>query len=187
MIFLVCGVLLWWAAHLFKRLAPGPRAAMSEHLGDASKGIFALLILTSVVLVVLGYRMAEFVPVYTPPGWAVHLNNLLMLFAIALFGAGSSKGRARSLFRHPMLLGFATWAVAHLLVNGDLASLVLFGGLLLWVPVAIWRINSMEPAWQRPAPGPPSGDLRLLVITLIIYAAVAAIHTWLGRWPFAGG
>ncbi|MEO0912986.1 MAG: NnrU family protein, partial [Pseudomonadota bacterium] len=127
MVLLIAGMVLWWGAHVFKRLAPEARAGLQARMGDGSKGVFALLILLSVVLMVLGYRAADFVAVYTPPGWATHLNNLLMFGAIALFGMGNSKGRARSWFRHPMLMGLATWAVAHLLVNGDLASLVLFG------------------------------------------------------------
>ncbi|MEM8657432.1 MAG: NnrU family protein [Pseudomonadota bacterium] len=187
MIVLIGGVALWWAAHVFKRLMPGARATLQDKLGDASKGVMAGVILGSVLLMVLGYRAADFIYVYAPPTWGVHLNNLLMLFAIALFGMGSSKGKARSWFRHPMLMGLGTWAIAHLLVNGDLASLILFGGLLLWVPFAMWRINAAEPAWERPAPGPASGDVRLLVITLVIYAVIAALHTWLGPWPFAGG
>ncbi len=183
---LVSGVVLWWISHLFKRAAPGARSALAERMGDASKGLFALAILASVVLMVIGYRDADFVYVYGPPSWTTHLNNLLMFGAIALFGMGSSKGRMRSWFRHPMLLGFSTWAVAHLLVNGDLASLVLFGGLLMWAIVSIFLINAREPVWERPEPGSAQGDVKLLVISAILYAVFAGIHTWLGYWPFGG-
>jgi hypothetical protein len=83
-----------------------------------------------------------------------------------------------------MLTGVTVWAIAHLLVNGDAASLVLFGWLGLWAVGSMAVINAREPAWARPAPGPASGDLRLLLITAVIYAVIAAIHTWLGYWPF---
>ncbi|MEM9430553.1 MAG: NnrU family protein, partial [Pseudomonadota bacterium] len=96
----------------------------------------------------------------------------------------NSKGRARSFFRHPMLLGFATWTVAHLIVNGDTASVVMFGGLLLWAVASIVLINMREDAWVRPVPGSIMGDVRLVLITLALYAVVAGIHTWLGVWPF---
>jgi uncharacterized membrane protein len=114
----------------------------------------------------------------------VHLNNLLMLAAVALMGMGRSRGRARAWLRHPMLTGVTVWAVAHLLVNGDRASLVLFGGLGLWAVAAMALINAREPHWTRPEPGPASGDLRLAVITVVAFAAIAGIHTWLGYWPF---
>lgn len=188
MIWLVAGVLLWSVAHFFKRLAPGPRAALTERMGDASKAIFAVLLLASVVMMVVGYRRAEFVPVWDPPFWGTHLNNLLMLFAVALFGAGNSKSRLRGMLRHPMLLGFLTWAVAHLIVptNGDLASLILFGGLAVWALAQIALINAAEPRPPRWTGGSLKGDLRLAVIALVLYAVIALVHGWLGPWPFPG-
>jgi hypothetical protein len=107
-----------------------------------------------------------------------------MVFAIALFGAGKSKGRARSWFRHPQLLGVTLWGFAHLLVNGDVASIVLFGGLIAWANANMQIINLREGAWTRPAPGPLKGDLRLLLIALVLYAVIGGIHAWLGVWPF---
>ena len=187
MTLLVLGLALWWAAHLFKRVAPGTRASLSDSFGDKSKGIFAVLILVSVVLMVIGYRAAPWVDVWTPPFWLTHLNNLMILIAIVLMGMGSSKGRLRAAFRHPMLMGFSLWAVAHLLVNGDLASVVLFGGLVVWAVIEIMLINAREPDWTRPEPGPPSGDVRLVVISLVVYAVIGLIHGWIGPWPFGGG
>ncbi len=187
MTLLVLGLALWWATHVFKRLMPSARAAMAAKMGAGpSKGIVALLVLASVVLMVLGYRAAGYSAVYTPPGWGIHLNNLLMLVAVALFGAGSSKGKARSLFRHPMLMGMITWAFSHLLVNGDLASLVLFGGLGIWAIFAIVLINAREPAWVRPEPGPIAGDIKLAVISLVLFCVIAFVHNLLGPWPFPG-
>jgi uncharacterized membrane protein len=136
------------------------------------------------MLMIVGYRRAPVVPVYDPPAWGIHVNNLLMLAAVALMGAGKSKGRARSWLRHPMLTGVGVWAVAHLLVNGDLASLLLFGWLGGWAVANMALINAREPNWVRPAPGPVSGDIRLAVIAVVLYAAIAAVHTWLGYFPF---
>jgi hypothetical protein len=136
---------------------------------------------------VWGYRRAALEPIYTPPAWGWHLNNLLMLGAVALLGMGQSKGRARSWLRHPMLTGVAVWALAHLLVNGDLASVVLFGGLGLWAVAEMGLINAAAPAWVRPEPGPWTGDLRLALIAVAAYALIGLIHGWLGPWPFPGG
>lgn len=185
MVLLVLGLALWSAAHLYKAAAPQGRAAIAARLGDGpARGLFAALIGLGLVLMIVGYRGTAFVDVWTPPLWGVHLTNLLMLFAIALFGMGKSKGRARAWFRHPMLMGVVVWALAHLLVNGDLAAIVLFGGLAVWALVNMALINARDGAWVRPEPGPASGDIRLVVITLVVYAVVSGIHAWLGVWPF---
>ena len=181
---LILGVALWWAAHLFKRVMPAQRAALAERMGDASQGIGALALVLSVVLMVIGYRSSEFVPVWEPPLWLRHLNNLLMYVAVVLFGMGSSKGRMRAWFRHPMLLGFATWAGSHLLVNGDLSSIILFGGLLAWAVVEMRVINAAEPEWTRPEPGPAKGDIRLLIIAAVLFVVIGLIHGWIGPVPF---
>jgi uncharacterized membrane protein len=184
-ILLVTGLLVWTFAHIFKRAFPEQRAALADRLGAGpSKGLFAVILVAAIVMMVIGYQRAPFLALYTPPAWGVHLNNLAMIAAIALFGAGSSKGRARSWFRHPMLLGVTVWAFAHLLVNGHLAAIVLFGGMIAWSNVHIAIINAREGPWQRPEPGPVSGDIRLIVITLVVYAVISAIHAWLGAWPF---
>ena len=187
MTLLVLGLLIWTAAHLFKAAAPDRRAALTASLGEgASKGVFAAVIGLGLVLMIWGYRAAPFIPVWTPPLWGTHLNNLLMLFSVALFGAGNSKGRARSLLRHPQLTAVIVWAVAHLLVNGDVASLVLFGGIALWAVANMALINARDGAWVRPEPGPLKGDLRLAIIALVLYGVIAAIHTWLGYPVFPG-
>jgi uncharacterized membrane protein len=132
----------------------------------------------------VGYRGAAFVPVYGPPGWGIHVNNLLMLGAVGLLGAGHSKGRARSWLRHPMLTAVVVWAVAHLLVNGDRASLVLFGWMGLWAVAEMALISAREPAWVRPATGTVAGDVRWVVITLVVFGVIVAVHAWLGYPPF---
>ncbi|WP_316015127.1 NnrU family protein [Roseobacter sp. HKCCA0434] len=181
MLILIFGVALWWGAHLFKRMAPDARAQM----GDRGKGLVALGLVVSIVLMIVGYRGADHVDIWFPPAWTVHINNLMMFVAIFLLGAGSSKGRARSWFRHPMLLGFLTWTIAHLLVNGDLASIVMFGGLGLWAIVSMLVINRATPDWHRPPAGAIGGDVRLVVITLVLFAVITAIHSYF-VWPFPG-
>ncbi len=184
---LVLGLILWVVGHFFKRYAPGGRAALAGRFGvGPSKGMVAGVLALALILMIVGYRAAPYEALYTPPGWGVHLNNLAMLFAVALFGMGSSKGRARSWLRHPMLTGVVVWGIAHLLVNGDVTSLILFGGLSAWAIAEMLVINAREPAWMRPEPGPVSGDVRLVVISLVLYGVIAGIHAWLGYWPFPG-
>ena len=182
---LILGLVLWGAAHLFKRLAPGARQALTERLGQGgSKGVIAAALGVSLVLLIIGYRAAPYVGLYSPPAWGIHVNNLAMLAAIALLGMGNSKGRARCWLRHPMLTGVVVWGLAHLLVNGDLASLLLFGGLSVWAVTEMGVISVKEGPWERPQPGPISGDVKLIVITLVLYAVIAGVHTWLGYRPF---
>ena len=98
MTLLILGLVVWTAAHLFKRAAPDARSGLAATLGAGpSRGVMALAILAGLVLIIIGYRRAPFVAVYDPPTWGIHLNNLLMFFAVALMGAGQSKGHARAL------------------------------------------------------------------------------------------
>lgn len=182
MIPLTLGVALWWAAHLFRRVAPDIRAG----LGDRGRGLVALSVGVSVLLMIWGYRAADFVPVYTPLPGMGHLNNTLMLVSVFLFGVGGTKGTLYTRMRHPMLWGTVVWAVAHLIVNGDLASLILFGGIGAWALVQMAAINRTG-GWTPPAPVRGlKGDAMNLGGTLVLYGIFAGVHIWLGHNPFLG-
>lgn len=176
---LILGLALWVGAHVFKRLAPDARAQM----GEKGKGLVAGLLFVSLVLMIIGYRGTDFIQVWSPPAFFTHINNLLMLVAIFLFGMSATTGRLRGKMRHPQLTSVKVWAFAHLLVNGDLASILLFGGMLGW---AVWEVILINRAveWDRPEPGEAKGDIKLVVITLGVYVVVALIHNWLGVNPF---
>ncbi|MEM6408894.1 MAG: NnrU family protein [Pseudomonadota bacterium] len=189
MALLFAGLGVWIAAHWLKRLAPGLRAGLQNTLGDASQGVVALALVGSIVLMVLGYRSADFIPLWQPPGFFTGINNLLMLLAFYTFGASARKTDRVWLgtkLRHPQLTGFKIWAVAHLLVNGDLASIILFGGLLAWAVGSVIIINRADGVWVAPARAPLKSEIILVVITLVLFSAVAGIHSWLGVWPFGG-
>lgn len=180
MIYLILGLLLWSGAHFFKRALPQQRAAM----GDAGKGLVAVLALGGVVLMVIGYRSAEVGTVF----WGRHpatvgIADLLMLLAVYLFAVSGMQTRLARRIRHPMLTGVKTWAVAHLLVNGDVPSLVLFGGLLAWAVAEVIVINRSQP-WTRPAPAPMRKEVIAVIATLVVYGVIAWVHTLLGYYPF---
>jgi uncharacterized membrane protein len=180
---LIAGVILWSAAHFFKRLAPAARAG----LGDKGRLLVTAALGASLLMMIFGYRMADFIPVYTPPEWARGVNNLVMIAAFYVFGASAAKPAKVWLgtkLRHPQLAAVAIWAVAHLLVNGDAASLVLFGGLLAWAFGAMALINRAEGTWDVPAQASVKKEITLIVITVVLYSIVAAIHIWLGVNPF---
>lgn len=177
---LIAGVALWWLAHLFKRLAPGPRAA----LGDRAKVAVAVALAVAVVLMVMGYRAAAFVPVWDPPQWLRHANNLLMLVAFYLYAASGMKTAAARWLRHPQLTGFAVWAVAHLLVNGDAAALLLFGGLLVWALLTMVLINRAEPRPAPPAPASAGREAGAILGAVAVTGLVGLVHGWVGPNPF---
>lgn len=183
MLILILGVVLWWAAHLFKRVAPERRAAM----GDRGRGLVAGLLLASVLLMVWGYRVAAGAVYWGPSPALVGINNLLVLAAFYLFAAAGMKTRVTARMRHPQLTGFALWAAAHLLVNGDTPSFVLFGGLLLWALAEMAVINRAQ-VWTAPAgPFPARKEAMAAVGAVLAMLVVGLIHGWLGYWPFGGG
>lgn len=179
---LVIGVALWWAAHLFKRLAPGRRAA----LGAKGRGLVSLALLASVVLMVLGYRAAPYVALWDTQPWMIHVNNLLVLVGLWMMSPAGTKGRLLARVRHPMLAGFRAWAAAHVLVNGELGALILFGGLFLWAIVTPAVINRAEPAWTPRAEGSLAKDAMFAVASVVLMAVIGYVHAWLGYWPFPG-
>ena len=184
MTLLILGLIVWTLAHWFKRLAPDART----RLGTSGKGIVALGVVLGLVLMILGYRAADFIPVWNPPGFLTGINNLAMVLAFWVYGSSAAKGAKAwpaHKTRHPQLMAVKIWAAAHLLVNGDLASIVLFGGLLAWAVSEVILINRAEPDWTPPAHAGSKTYIRLAVITVVLVALVSAIHSWLGVWPFS--
>ncbi|MCX7286069.1 MAG: NnrU family protein [Rhodobacterales bacterium] len=180
MALIILGLLLWWAAHLFKRLAPARRAA----LGDAGKGLVTVGVLAGVVLMVIGYRGNTAPDLWYPPAFLTHVNNLLMLFAVYLYAASGMKTRITRVIRHPQLTAVKTWAVAHLVVNGDLASVILFGGLLAWAVVEVILINRADPRGPLPEPASMGREIGAVVGAVVVTGAIGWVHNWLGVWPF---
>ena len=180
MVWLVFGVLLWAGSHLMKRITPGFRAGLGDGVGKAVVSVLALL---AVGAMIYGYRQAEVTVLWQPPEFLRHVNNLAMVIAVVLVNLGFSRGVLRTRMRHPMLTAVKVWAVAHLLVNGDAASVVLFGGLLAWAVVDLILINRMQPEWTPPVAGPIRNDVIYLVVSAVVFGVIVLIHTWLGYPP----
>lgn len=185
MTLLILGILLWVLPHMFKRLAPQRHLMLLPQI----KAIVGALVLVGVVLMVIGYRSVETGNLYTPLPGMGHLNNTLMLISIYLFGVGGSRSVLIAKLRHPMLLGMVLWSVSHLAVNGDVASVLLFGALGLWAVTEMVLINRAGP-WKRPKPGSLKGDLKNLIGTLLIFGLIAWLHgmvighsLFLGTYP----
>lgn len=181
MLILILGVLVWALAHLFKRLAPARRAQLGD---QKAPPVVASSLLAGIILMVIGFRMAPVVDVWTPPAFLRHLNNLLVLIAIYMMSPAPAKGVILNKMRHPMLLGFALWTVAHLLVNGDLAGMILFGGLLIWALLEIALINRAEPVWEGREKGSFGRDAMFFAGSIVLYGVIGLIHGWVGPSPF---
>lgn len=184
---LIAGLALWTLAHLVKRLFPGLRRDLGSVLGETgARAVMALFIAAGLVMIVLGFRGAALPDLYDPPPWGGYATDILMLVAIFFMGIGPAGGRLSARFRHPMLTGVVIWAVAHLLANGDGASVILFGWLGLWALFEMRLINAHEGPWERPLPGESLQDMKLALATLFIFLVTAVIHWILGGNVFLG-
>lgn len=186
---LIIGLVLFLGTHSASIVALEYRDRMAARNEWAWKGIYALVSVVGFVLIVRGYAAARLDPVilYTPPVMLRHIAALVMLPAFACLVAPYFPGRIKTALKHPQLVAVKLWSVAHLLANGTLADVVLFGSFLAWAVVD--RI-SMKRREQRPLPGlPASGfnDILVIVIGLGIYFAfVFGLHTYLIGVPPLG-
>ncbi len=173
MMYLVLGLILFLGIHSVSIIAPSWRDARSAAMGEGAwKGLYSLVSIAGFVLLIYGYGLARQQPVvlYSPPAAMRHVAMLLMLPVFPLLLAAYLPGRLKRAAKHPMLLAVKFWALAHLLVNGNLADVLLFGGFLLWA--AADRV-SMKRRVQRPLPGAPASpmnDVIAVVAGLAIYA-----------------
>ena len=139
MLLLILGLALFLGMHGFT-MARGQREMMMKRFGEGGyKGIYTLVSLLGFVLIIYGfqlYRSGGMIPVWSPPMWMGHLALLLTLPIFILLAATNSGGRIHAAVKHPMLLAVKIWAAAHLLANGDLGSILLFGGFLAWAVMA---------------------------------------------------
>ncbi len=185
---LIVGLILFWAGHAMPIFFPAKRAELAARFGEGGvKGVTTLVLLIALVMIVTGYQGADFINVWYPPGWLVHVNNLLMVIAVAIFISGSVKGWPADKIRHPQLTGVKIWSVAHLLVNGDLASVLLFGGMLGWAVAVMIALNKRDGKPPLEKRSTPTSVIIHIVATLVVFVIVAGVHAYLGYSPFAGG
>ncbi|GAB4562415.1 MAG: NnrU family protein [Rhizobacter sp.] len=182
MTLLVLGLVLFLGMHSVAIVAPAWRDAQAARNEKLWKGVYALVSLVGFGLLVYGYGLARQSPLvlYTPPAGMRHLVMLLMLPVFPLLLAAYLPGRIKTLTKHPMLVATKLWALSHLLVNGTLADVLLFGGFLAW---AVAERISLKRRVARPVLGaPPSAanDAIAVVVGLALYGLfVWQAHTWL--------
>ncbi|SMD03245.1 NnrU family protein [Rhizobium sp. RU36D] len=134
MTILIIGIILFLGTHLLRVFVPGLRDAMVARLGLGGwRGLHSVLSLVTLAILIYGYSVAPVINLYFPPVWTAHLALTLMLLAmICLVAALIPAGHIATKTKHPMVLSVKIWALAHLLANGDLASVILFVAFLAW-------------------------------------------------------
>ncbi|MBS1200824.1 MAG: NnrU family protein [Proteobacteria bacterium] len=192
MTYLLAGMALFFGAHSTAIIAPAWRDRMAARLGEnAWKAVYSVASIMGFLLMIKGYGLAraEPVPLYFPPTWLRHVAALLMLPVFPLLLATYLPGRIKSGIKHPMLTATKLWAVAHLLANGMLADVLLFGGFLAW---AVADRISLKRRPSRPGRALPEGRFNDLVAVVAGFALyvwfVARGHLYLfGVSPMGGG
>lgn len=180
MTWLVLGLVIFLGVHSVRIVAEGWRTSMRERLGDpAWKGLYTLLSIAGFGLIIWGFGQTRLQPevLWVPPVAMRHVAALLVLIAFVFLAAAYVPGNAiKARLHHPMILGVKVWALAHLLANGKLADVVLFGAFLVW---AILDFRSARQRDRAAGTLYPSGNAIGTALTVLIgIVAWAAFAFW---------
>jgi uncharacterized membrane protein len=178
MTLLLAGLALFLGIHSVRIFADDWRTARIASMGPMGwKGLYSVISLAGFVLIIYGYGMSRQSPMdlWMPPVWTRHMAALLTLPVFILFAAAYIPGtRIKEKLKHPMILGVKTWAIAHLLSNGRLGDVVLFGAFLLWAILDFRAARQRDRAQGTTyAAGAMARDIIVVVIGLVAWAAFA--------------
>lgn len=183
MTLLILGLVIFLGIHSVSIVAPAWRDAQFAARGEpAWKGVYSVISIVGFALIVYGYGLARQSPVvlYVPPTWLRHVALLLLVPVFPLFLAAYLPGRIKAVTKHPMLAATKLWAFAHLLANGTLADVLLFGGFLAWAVADRISLKRRPVRAIRTAPTTPLNDVIAVAAGLALYAAfVLWLHLWL--------
>lgn len=187
---LIVGLVIFLGIHSVSIVSPDVRAAALARFGEAGWKIsYSLISLLGLVLLVRGFALARQAPVvlYVPPLWLRHITWLLMLPVFPLLLAAYLPGRIKTAVKHPLLTSVKLWALAHLLANGTLADVLLFGGFLLWAGLDRMSLKRRPPRAISTAPPGRYNDLIAVLAGLALYGLfIYRVHFWLfGVSPMA--
>ena len=182
MAILTIGLIIFFGIHLLPAF-PQKRQQLIDRFGEKGyRARFALLSAIGLGLIIYGKAYAGFVHVWNPPAWGHQVPFFLMLPVLILMPAADMPGHIRKVVKHPMLIGVILWAAAHLLANGDLASLLLFGGFGLF---ALFDLFSVNRRGKQRKPYEPNlkFDIIAVVAGVILYGLIQHFHAFLFRVP----
>lgn len=180
----LAGITIFCVVHLFKAAAPGTRNDLESKLGEnAYKGIVSLLLVGSIVMIVFGWKSTVPTSIYTAPLMPGIVPSVLVLVALILFVASLIDGYIKRTLRHPQMIGTIIWAASHLLTNGDIRSLILFGTLGVWALLEIVLCNRRDgPRTELPDASGRS-DLIAVVVGVVAFGILGHFHAQLFGVP----
>ena len=171
MALLIIGIVVFLGIHLLPTFQ-GLRQGLIDKLGENGyKAFFSIASILGFVLLIYGYANAPYIPVWTPPVWTRHLALLLMVPAFVFIVAAYVPGRIKKAVKHPMLAAIKTWAFAHLISNGDLAGIILFGSFLAYAVYDRIALKHRQPTEliETPGPGSPRNDVIAVILGIAFY------------------
>lgn len=182
MLQLLIGIVLFFGMHSASIVALPLRDRIVAKSENAWKGVYAITSLLGIVLMVRGYGDLRQTPtfLYVSPAWLRHVTALLMLPVFAFFIAPYFPGRIKNALKHPQLVAVKIWAFAHLLVNGTVADVLLFGSFLVWAVMDRISLKNRPPRPVAGAKESKANDIIALVLGLALYFGfVFWAHEWL--------
>ena len=174
---LVIGLAVFFGMHLVPA-ATGLHGKLVGRFGRWGwKGIMAVISIAGFALIVIGWQRTGYVHVYTPPAWGHEITRAIMLPAMILLAAAYVPSNAKRITRHPMLWATVLWACGHLLANGDLRSLLLFGAFLAWAFFDMWSCNHRGERLSTVRRG-VGWDVLVVAVGVLLYLAAAHLHRY---------
>jgi len=168
---LILGLVVFLGTHIFVTFRD-TRAALITRLGHGYRAIFALVSIAGLALIIWGYadyRVHGLIPVWSPPAFMRHITIGLMLLASIFMAAAFVPSHVKSKLKHPMLASIKTWALAHLLSNGDFGSILLFGSFLAWGVYARIAAKRRGDLGAVTAPAGWINDVIVLVVGIVLF------------------
>jgi uncharacterized membrane protein len=177
---LIAGLILWIAAHFFPAMAPYKRKRLIAKMGLIPYKIsFALVIISSIVLMVFGWRSIVPMQLYQLPQWTHYITLALVLISFILFVAAQVKTNIKRVLRHPQLTALVLWSIGHLLVNGDSRSLVLFLGLLIWAKLQVVATNKRDGKRELPEKMNIKNDIFTVIGGVTVFIIMIFAHPYI--------
>ena len=179
LLLLVLGLILFLGPHVFVTMRPHREATVKRFGELPYKALFAVISLIGLYVTGKGFGMYDAagpIVLWTPPAWTRHITEALMLPACIFVAAAYLPGNIKRALKHPLLVGVKTWAVAHLIVNGDIGGIILFGSVLAWAVYDRVSLKRRSDPGGLPIPeGGFKNDIAAVIVGVILYAALGFV------------